>query len=522
MNNGPLFGYLTDVQIWDQALSYEEMVKITTCKSFAEGNLLPWNIDDWTLIHDTHIDKIKQVEVDSRLFCPKQSRYLYFPGTNAGTFESLPEFCQMFGGEVVNTTTKEQVVDASAFFNDLWDNPNWPKREWQMAMFLTLWNDIEMEGNWTHVDLSQPPPDITWHLTEPNGEIGENCLQYTAIVTNRGTENEKLVLVGRDYSCKGSFAFLCENTRKFTGIIYGLCKETYFDTIFLLSQTPSGIELGSEIRRFFSGNFGWKMAWDNDQRLWKLASKTTNETFATQTDTTYPLGRKQWTVYNDKCNTRGGSEVMFLTFSPCREDEFTCDSGNCVPMEKRCDQKEDCKDVSDEKNCVTVVVDPKKYLKDKPPPALVGEEKTELKVKVDLIQILTLSVVEMKITTKYNLYLEWVDPRITFYNLKENKNLNGLVQSEIEKIWIPKIIFANTQSNKFSSLDEKSIGQISRKGSYTRSTIDEKENIYKSKGATNPVLLSRVYETEWICEYDMRYIMIYIYCYFPMEQVLKK
>ena len=86
---------------------------------------------------------------------------------------------------------------------------------------------------------------------------------------------------------------------------------------------------------------------------------------------------------------------------------------------------------------------------------------------------------------------------------------------EIEKIWIPKIIFANTQSNKFSSLDEKSIGQISRKGSYTRSTIDEKENIYKFKGAINPVLLSRVYETEWICEYDMRYIMIYIYCYFP-------
>ena len=66
-------------------------------------------------------------------------------------------------------------------------------------LFLTLWNDLEEEGIWTHVDPSHPPPDIIWHLSEPNGEIGENCLQYTLIVVNAGTENEKISsLVGRD------------------------------------------------------------------------------------------------------------------------------------------------------------------------------------------------------------------------------------------------------------------------------------------------------------------------------------
>ena len=91
---------------------------------------------------------------------------------------------------------------------------------------------------------------------------------------------------------------------------------------------------------------------------------------------------------------------------------------------------------------------------------MAGKKKVEVKVRIDLLQILTLSVVDMKITTKYNLYLEWIDPRITFYNLKENQNLNGLVGEELEKIWIPKIIFANTQSNKFGTLDEKSIGSV--------------------------------------------------------------
>ena len=501
----PLMGYITDVQIWDEALSYEEMIDITTCKSFPKGNLIPWNIDDWTPVNAT-LAKVRQVEVDSSQFCPKQSRYLYFPGLNAGSFETMPQFCQMFGGEVVNTTTKEQVKDALDFFKDLWVNPNWPKDIGTMGQFLTTSTDNAMEGNWTHLDPSQPPPDIIWHLSEPNGENGENCLQYTLIVANKGTENEKVTsLVGRDYSCKGERSFLCENTRKFTGTIFGLCKVTTFDKIYLLSQTPSGIEDGKELRRFFVGNFGWQIKWDNDHRYWKLSALTTNVTYATQADTTYPLGRKQWSVFNDKCNTKGGMEVLFLTFSPCQEDEFTCESGNCVPMGNRCDQKEDCMDVSDEKNCLTVFVDPKKYLKDKPPPALDGEEKTEVKVRVDLLQILTLSVVEMKITTKYNLYLEWVDPRIIFYNLKENQNLNGLVQDELEKMWIPKIIFANTQSNVSSSLDVKSIGLVTRKGCFTRSSIDEKENIYKFNGDANPIVVSRVYETEWICEYDMRY-----------------
>ena len=497
-------GYLTDLQFWNKALSYDEMLQITTCQSYPEGNLIPWNTDDWEL-HDgnnrnkTHL--LEEVEVDSTFFCPKQSKYLFLP--KAGTIETLPEFCQMFGGEVANTTTKDQVGEILAYFSDLWNSGDYPPDTWMMA-FLTLWNDIETEGDWTHIDPTHPPPDIIWHLSEPNGEIGENCLQYTLIVVNEGTENEKISsLVGRDYSCKGEYNFLCENTRKFLGQLYGLCEETSFDTTFLLSKKPGG-KYGGNYRLFFTGNFGWEIKWDEGKQLWRMGTKSTNETYATHAGKTYPLGRKKWQVYNDKCNLRGGMEIKFITFSPCRGDEFTCDSGNCVPMAERCDQKEDCKDVSDEKNCQTVIVDPKKYLKDKPPPALRGEKKAEVKVRVNLMKILTLSVVEMKITTKYNLYLEWVDPRITFYNLKENKNLNGLVQLELEKIWIPKIIFSNTQSNIFSSVDEKTIGLVSRRGSFSRSSIAEKENIYKFKGKDNPIFVNRVYETEWMCEYDMR------------------
>ena len=32
----------------------------------------------------------------------------------------------------------------------------------------------------------------------------------------------------------------------------------------------------------------------------------------------------------------------------CSEDEFTCKDGSCIPREKECDRRNDCKDESDE------------------------------------------------------------------------------------------------------------------------------------------------------------------------------
>jgi len=76
---------------------------------------------------------------------------------------------------------------------------------------------------------------------------------------------------------------------------------------------------------------------------------------------------------------------------------------------------------------------------------------------------------------------------------------------ELDKIWIPQIIFANTESNIVTTLDEKSIGKVIRNGTFKRSLLEEDENIYKFRGDQNPIVVSRVYETDWICKYDLRW-----------------
>ena len=46
--------------------------------------------------------------------------------------------------------------------------------------------------------------------------------------------------------------------------------------------------------------------------------------------------------------------LMNLTLSRCRESEFTCDDGSCIPSEQRCDLVQNCEDFTDELGCDTV------------------------------------------------------------------------------------------------------------------------------------------------------------------------
>ena len=91
----------------------------------------------------------------------------------------------------------------------------------------------------------------------------------------------------------------------------------------------------------------------DDPDKWILkSSHHAMEAFSLATKTSFVIGKNNWTISKDdlKCN-RGQPYNKTLKLTGCAEDEFTCDDGQCIKMERRCDQvtgkEPNCREESD-------------------------------------------------------------------------------------------------------------------------------------------------------------------------------
>ena len=51
----------------------------------------------------------------------------------------------------------------------------------------------------------------------------------------------------------------------------------------------------------------------------------------------------------------------------------------------------------------------------------------------------------------------------------------------------------------------ESIISVKRVGNFTQNTMEDLDNTYMFRGEDNPLDMSRVYETEWICDDPMKW-----------------
>ena len=219
----------------------------------------------------------------------------------------------------------------------------------------------------------------------------------------------------------------------------------------------------------------------------------------------YPLGRQTWTISKDEeeCHLENGKNPdqdirTELKLTGCNQGshnsdgddvsadvrnvtdygdyEFTCDDGQCVSMEKRCDHYQDCEDGSDEERCNLISLQ-KGYKKDVPPFTRISASNDTILpvpiiISMNLIKIMNINEDANTIDLQFQISLEWKDHRITFNNLKRKTFLNVLAEKEKKEIWVPIVIFANT-NNKWStrvgnSFEYSTTIVASREGSFTR------------------------------------------------------
>ena len=470
---------MSDFNVWSRALKVDEMKDFTTCDKMLKGDLVDWDNSAWNLVNMTSAERNKD-----DLCIPLRPGHVLFPEKRNIT--ATISICNQMRGKVSVVSSRRMQTELNERVRNVEScNINRQPRYW------AGWVDYEEEGVYRDINSGEVLTKghfSKWIIGKPNGDIAENC---AAVQSIRDEWN--------DAPCTMPYCVFCELATAPDVHIRGLCDETHFDNRY------SWVQPLADERHKFRGFIHSLLQWNNSISKWTLTSYKNKKVEARLDSYEYPFGTHEWTVYNEGCYGMDKNETnVILNINACDKNEFNCDDGNCVAMSQRCDRIINCPDRSDEINCDFLIFH-NAYLKEIPPsPSKKSRMKTlEVKVKVNLLSILEITEVENSIELQFGLHISWLDSRLQMKNLQADKNLNTLTEAHRNKIWIPELVFHNTQSKQKTLVDKDSFVTIDRVNKFVRNKKSELQNTYIYKGSENPLTIARVYNVRFLCEFDM-------------------
>ena len=85
-----------------------------------------------------------------------------------------------------------------------------------------------------------------------------------------------------------------------------------------------------------------------------------------------------------------------------------------------------------------------------------AKDKLEIYTTIKIKNILAVDEVQSLLTLKLKLTLKWIDVRLKYRNLDKNSDMNNITPYELEEIWTPDLMFANTKNSQVVNLRNKS------------------------------------------------------------------
>jgi hypothetical protein len=159
-------------------------------------------------------------------------------------------------------------------------------------------------------------------------------------------------------------------------------------------------------------------------------------------------------------------------------------------MHQRCNGNLDCEDKSDEVNCNSIAFDAA-YLKDVPAPPLKKQQlehrdkKLQLNISITIESLLELNEVDSTLKIHMHLNVIWIDPRLDYIDLKANSWLNTITMEQKDQLWMPSLIFFNTEDKTEANFKDDSSFATLAIGKGAKPTLLHyslvKQIIYKSE-----------------------------------------
>ena len=346
----------------------------------------------------------------------------------------------------------------------------------------------------------------------------------------------------------------CHHKQRSILVLRGLCSIYYTKSLLDRLYTPVQLP-GDPTNALLVGRTHTRIEYNDTTSQWTMTdAKSSVSAVSEATKVSYVLGKHTWTVFQDKspCNPNQEEEYeedyegkwtkytsnlgrpypTQLKLTGCgQEGEFTCDDGQCVRMEERCDQVAQCRDKSDEENCELIVWG-ENYKKSVPPfttyPNNFTIKPLPVNVSITLKKVVAITETKHKIDFSFIITLEWNDTRVRYHNLKNESIRNKLSLEEVEELWLPYIIYKNTDDTETTKLgdDWTTDVMVNRtyentfprgegweewnrkrdgKDDFIRSSLEEVDETEIFHGATNTLIMNQTYTRSFQCEYDLHH-----------------
>lgn len=325
-----------------------------------------------------------------------------------------------------------------------------------------LWigaTDEAEEGEWRKFSDDTVVQPI-FELPEPNGGDGENCV-LMFLPNGLWVDTSCAIQWPACVPCQADH----DTPLRLRGFCFAQEPHAYYEVLGYRGGKP-----------YFHGYYG-TMIFSVGDGIWLIFDTTQNKQIATLTlahESLYPIGRHVWTMRSSQCNHLDNTKLQ-LSFSVCRNSEFTCSNGDCIPKEGLCDAIDDCLDLSDEDDCEMIRL-PNGYKNQRPPssnnpkvkrqyrkqkpeitqkPEEEQREALELSTHLEILRFMDINDIRRHVNMELLVQITWTDPRPKYLNLRDTLELNRLSPHDKHKLWIPRLHFPNVLNGDIDLLDEE-------------------------------------------------------------------
>ena len=126
-------------------------------------------------------------------------------------------------------------------------------------------------------------------------------------------------------------------------------------------------------------------------------------------------------------------------------------------------------------------------------------------VSIVLEKIVEIEEENHAVQFQYEIIMEWRDNRVSYENLKRDTSLNALPLVDIKKLWLPLVIYANTDQKVTTRLGMEwewdTYITVTKQGNLTRSDLNDLHEIETFKGSENTLTMRQTYTYKFQCDF---------------------